>query len=118
PERASDEAGELVHLVAVRVATGETLDAVVAPRGSLAKRTEDHAEVPRARLLAGMSRAAFHDAWRGFVRGTDIVCTWGAFSRDVVSASGVVAPEWLDVRRATRAFFKHRIGSLETFHAT
>ena len=56
PERSEDE--ELVQWVAQRIATGETFDAFVAPRGALAPSTAFYLQVPAETITGGEGAGA------------------------------------------------------------
>ena len=103
----TDEApDELVQWVACRPSTGETFEAIVAPRAQLAPSTPAHVGLSAERLHAGGSLPAFLDAWRAFLRDTDVVCSWGRYATKLLVASGGVA----------RVLENGKVGSLEEFH--
>lgn len=107
---------ELVHWVALRPATGERFEAIVAPRHALCPSAELHAEVPAADLVAGESWASFAARWAAFLRPTDVLCTWGTYYSGLVASEGGALPdERLDVRHSLRGTIGHRVGSLEGF---
>jgi len=107
---------ELVHWVAERPATGEILDVVLAPRHPLAPATPSHTWLTPAVLFAGRSPGELMDAWRGFVRTTDVVCSWGHYATRLFEALGPVMPgERLDLRQVARVYAKGKAGTLEDF---
>ena len=110
---------ELVHWTSCRVATGETLDFVVAPRNPLAPRTPSYVALPRERLAAGGTMADLALRWRGFVRETDIVCFWGHYGAALFASSGGHLPSArIDLRPVARAYAKRKVGTLEDFLAS
>ncbi len=114
-ERAAGE-DELVHWVACRVATGETFEAFVAPRGALAPATAHHAEVDAARIVQGLGHEALLEAWSRFVRPGDVVCSWGRYTADLFTRTGgELGIERVDLRRAARQFANARLGTIEAY---
>ncbi len=89
---------ELVNLVARRVGTGERFAAILAPRRPLAGSTVYHLGLGEAELLAGETLAAAADRWAAFLRPTDVLCGWGAFTAEQLAAEGLAGGEWLDLR--------------------
>ena len=84
---------EIVHWVAHRPATGETYEAVVAPRRPLAPTTPGQIELPAERLGAGQSVETWRRSWRTFSRSDDLVVTWGTFYGDLAADDGLALPE-------------------------
>lgn len=116
-ERAAGE-DELVHWVACRVATGETFEAFVAPRGALAPATAHHAEVDEARIARGLDHAALVKAWSRFVKPGDVVCSWGRYTAELFTrAGGDLGAERVDLRRAVRQFANARLGTMDAYLA-
>lgn len=109
---------ELVHWTAHR-ATGETFSAFLAPRGRLSPATPGHVGVPAADLLAGLSLAAFCEAWSAFVRPSDVLVGWGNYpTRLFTEAFGPLLPETrVDLRLATRSHAASRVGTMEEYLA-
>jgi len=118
-ERTSGCDDELVHWVAQRMTTGETLDLVLAPRHPLSPATAMHAGLSRSVLAAGRSTAELAAAWRGFVRERDLVCSWGHYSTTLFAGiEGVALPqERLDLRQAARVYARGKVGTLDDFVA-
>ena len=107
---------ELVHWVAYRLGTGETLDVVVAPRMPLAPSTPVHIRVPEDALTGGASLDELHAAWRSFVREDDVLCSWGAHGTSVFeNAGGTLPKERIDLRAIARSFGRGPVGSMESF---
>ena len=114
-----NEVGELVHWLARRVASGETFEAVIAPRGELAPSTPAHIGLTLEQLRAGVSLEAFLVAWRAFLRESDVLCAWGDHPmRLLASVGGATSPEPLDLRHVVRVLENRHLGTLEAFHAT
>jgi DTW domain-containing protein YfiP len=111
-------ADELVHLVALRPATGERFDRIAAPTAGLAPSTSFHCGIPDGRLLAGEPHADVIAAFARFARPTDIIAAWGFYSPDLLRASGAAIGELLDIRGAAQRLLHRRLGSLEAFAAT
>lgn len=110
--------GEIVHWLAHRPATGETFEAVIAPRGELAPSTTVHVELSTQTLEGGMSLDAFREAWHAFVRDDDVLCGWGQHTFGLLASVGASAGgEVLDLRSLVRVLENRRIGRLESFHA-
>jgi hypothetical protein len=105
---------ELVHWVAVRLATGERFDQVVAPMSPLAPRASSHVRLPVDTLLAGSTAPELHRRWREFLRDTDVVCSWGRYATSLfVAGGGHLPPARIDLRQVARAFTKGKVGTLE-----
>ncbi len=110
---------ELVHWVARRVSTGETLDVVLAPRHPLSPATPRHCGLPAEVLAAGRPVAELDARWRAFVRATDVVCFWGHYAVGLAVELGLPLPaERVDLRQAARVFARGKVGTLEDFTAT
>ena len=108
---------ELVHLVALRPATGETFDRIAAPT-ALAPSTSFHCGIPDERLLAGDPRADVIDAFSQWLTPNDVVAAWGYYTPDLVIAAGGSLPERIDVRFVAQRVLHRRFGSLEALAAT
>lgn len=89
---------ELVHLVAHRLATGERFAAIVAPRRLLAGSTVFHLNMSEAELLAGETLEAARQRWADFLRPADVLCGWGSFTAEQLTAEALATGEWLDLR--------------------
>jgi DTW domain-containing protein len=110
PERADPET---VHWVAHRPATGETFEAVIAPRRVLAPATPTHIELDAERLRGGITAAAWHAAWHAFLRPDDLIVTWGRYYRDLATTDGLALPPALDLRAEVSQALRRRVGTLE-----
>jgi DTW domain-containing protein YfiP len=105
---------ETIHWVAQRPASGETFEAVVAPRRALAPATPGHVELPRERLLAGGSVESWHRAWRDFARPDDVLVLWGTFYRNLAAQEGLpLSPDCIDLRGEMAQWLRVRVGTVE-----
>ncbi|MBC8131819.1 MAG: DTW domain-containing protein, partial [Deltaproteobacteria bacterium] len=91
---------EIVHWVAYRPATGETFDAVVAPRRPLAAGTAAQTELSTVRIENGCSADSWRQTWEKFLRPDDVAVTWGSFYAGLATGEGLaLPPQVLDLRR-------------------
>jgi len=105
---------ETIHWVAERPATGESFEAVVAPRRALAPATPTHVELTRDRLLAGESVDRWHHAWRAFARPDDVLVLWGTFYRDLALGEGLpLSGDCIDLRGEMSQWLRCRVGTIE-----
>ena len=117
-EREAGHPDELVHWVARRLSTGETLEGVLAPRNPLGPRTAEHLELPAEALRGGEAVAAFLPRWRAFLRDTDVLCSWGQYGTGLFSALGGPLPvTQVDVRQLARDASGGKVGTQEAFLA-
>lgn len=105
---------EIVHWVAIRPFSGETFEAIVAPRHPLAVGTHLHVEVDRESLLRGESFASFAARWDTFVRPTDVFFTWGHYASEVLANEGIELPHRIDLHRATALYLGEKTGVVES----
>jgi DTW domain-containing protein YfiP len=93
PARHPDwQPAELLHLVAVRPATGERFQSILAPRRPLEPETAAHTGLPHAQLQAGVSVEACRQAWSAFRRADDVLVHWGNFHVALAEAEGIALP--------------------------
>lgn len=105
---------EIVHWLARRPSTGETFEAVVAPRRPLAPAIPGHIRIPVERLSQGESWDSFRARWAAFARDTDVVCSWGRYPLDVLESEGLrLPPVRFDARPAIGVYFDMRAGAVE-----
>jgi DTW domain-containing protein len=105
---------EIVQWLARRPATGETFEAVIAPRRPLAPSTPTHTRLSAERLAEGEAWGAFTERWAAFTRASDVLCAWGRYPIDLLEQCGVaVSSARLDVRPAASAFLGQRTGGVE-----
>ena len=115
PSRASaGHPAEIVHWVARRARTGETFEAIIAPRRPLAPSIPGHIRIPRERLADGESWDGFRARWAAWTRPEDVICAWGRYPVDLMEAEGVALPAArIDLRPAAGTFLGRRTGSVE-----
>jgi DTW domain-containing protein YfiP len=107
---------ELVHWVALRPATGDVLDVVVAPRNPVAPRTPEHVKLSAEELRRGTTLEALNAKWAAFVRPDDVMCFWGHYGATLFARSGGVLPETrIDLRHVARLHARAKVGTLEEF---
>jgi DTW domain-containing protein len=118
PERERFEQ-ELVHWVACRMSTGETFECVVRPKNPLAPGTLRWIELSHDALLRGVTVEGLGARWASFVRGDDVLASWGSFATNVFAAAGL-SPlgKRIDVREAARLWARGKVGTLDDFLAT
>jgi DTW domain-containing protein YfiP len=105
---------EIVHWVAHRPASGETYEAVVAPRRPLGPSTPAHIQVSSERIMRGGSLSDWFSSWAAFVRSDDVVIHWGSFYRDLAASEGLPGPMGrLDMRAEVSQAFRKRLGAVE-----
>jgi DTW domain-containing protein YfiP len=115
PVRADvDHPAEIVHWVARRARSGETFEAIIAPRRPLAPAIPAHIRISRERLAAGESWDSFRARWAAWTRADDVICAWGRYPLDILEREGVALPAArIDVRPAAGFFMGARTGSVE-----
>lgn len=114
--RGSDVPGvpELVHLAAIRPATGERFNVFLAPRRPLAPRAAEHLEVQREQLLGGIPVEEALAEWNRFLRPDDRLVGWGGFSWELLGQEGWRPRlESIDLRLVAAHRLKRRPGSAE-----
>jgi DTW domain-containing protein YfiP len=106
---------ETVHWVAHRPATGETFQSLVAPRRPLAPGTPAHTGLSAEQLAAGGTTAAWHEAWRAFLRPDDVLVSWGRYYNDLAISEGLplAIDDAIDTRVALSQQLHQRAGTLE-----
>lgn len=101
---------EIVHFALERVATGERLEAFVAPSRPLSPGFTFHTGVPEERVLAGESRASFHARLASFFRDGDRLAVWSFYAIELLLAEGVPLPPRVDLRSTAMRFLGRRAG--------
>ena len=104
---------ELIQLLALRPATGERFEALIAPRRPLAPQADHHLEVPAARILAGEEVGAALARFRSFVLAEDLYCGWGHYAMDLLRAEGGPERAFSDLRLAAARHLRRRPGGVE-----
>lgn len=104
-------AEEIVHWVAVRPKTGDTFEALIAPRGPLAPRTAAHAELDAARIAQGESASSAVARWSEFLREEDVLVAWGTYATKLFSDAGARARPSVDLRVVARSVTRAKVGT-------
>jgi DTW domain-containing protein YfiP len=105
---------EIVHWVAHRPATGQTYEAVIAPRQRLAPSTPAHLELSAQRLLAGGGVDEWQRSWRAFSEPGDLLVTWGHFYDQLAVTGGLaLGEESIDLRPEVSQILRQRFGAVE-----
>ena len=111
---AAGHRAEIVHWLARRARTGETFEAIIAPRRPLAPSIPSHIRLSREQLVAGETWDAFRARWAAWARPDDVICAWGRYPLDLMEADGVaLSAARVDMRPAAGTFLGARTGSLE-----
>ncbi len=107
---------ELVHWAAVRVATGERFEAVIAPRHPLAPGTPSHVELEEPRLRDGVGLDELAARWREFQRPSDVIASWGTYATKLFDAAGIaLSRPRIDLREAGRMWARGKVGTIDDF---
>lgn len=88
---------ELVHLAAVRPASGAWFECVVRPSGPLGERTCRHTGLSEEELETGVPLKVAREKWAAFRRNAPLA-GWGTFPRELLEASSLDASPWIDLR--------------------
>jgi len=111
PDRAPPET---VHWLARRMATGETFEAVIAPRGRLAPSTCRHIRLEPETLQNGEPWRTFAERFQTFLRPSDFLLAWGHFPLSILAADGLrLEYPWLDIRPLIGNLLRRRTGTVE-----
>lgn len=105
---------ELVHWAAERVATGERLSVLAAPRWPLSSSTPFHTGLTAEELQGAGSLQELVTAAQGALRPDDVLCGWGHHAANLLAAAGAKMPaERLDLRAALQRLRNVKLGTLE-----
>lgn len=105
---------EIVHWLAQRPSTGETFEAVIAPRGRLAPSTSRHIRLPPDVLAAGEPWSTFVERFMAFLRPSDVLAGWGLFPLATLANDGLRPPQaHVDVRPIVGNVLRRRTGTVE-----
>jgi len=105
---------ELVHWVAHRPATGETLDLILRPRNPLAPSTAAHIGLTEEALADGASLDDLFARWAAFVHENDVICSWGHYPVGIFERAGGTLPKTrIDLRQVARVLMKGRVGTMD-----
>lgn len=111
PERTRPE---IVHWLAQRPRSGETFEAVLAPRGRLAPSTCHHIRLPAEAIAGGEPWDAFAVRFRAFLRPRDVLVSWGHFPLATLAQDGwQLGHEHLDARPTAAGALGRRTGTVE-----
>jgi hypothetical protein len=115
PERATCPE-ELVHWVATRPSTGESFEALVAPRHLLCSKTPWHLGIDVSALRRGVTPGVLLERWAQFVLPDDVVCAWGTHPLSLFEGIGGLLPvSRVDLRRAARSYSNVAVGTMDAF---
>ena len=107
---------ELVHWLALRVATGERFEAVVRPSGPLAPRTAEIAGLAPEAIAVGLDGPALGAAFAQFLRAGELVCAWGPHVLELYAGmTGAALPDTVDLRQIASTLNRGRIGRLAEY---
>ncbi len=104
---------ETVVWQALRVATGERIDCVIAPRRPLAPSTSAHTGLEEAAVVAGMTVQEWHARWFAFSRPDDEVVHWGRFYVDLAASEGLRMRNALDLRPVITELLRERVADVD-----
>jgi len=104
---------ELIQLVAARPATGETFEALLAPRRPLGPGVARHLELAVERLLGGEPATRALARFEAFVRPGDLFCGWGPYAPGLLRAEGAPPRDFADLRLACARVLSRRPGGVE-----
>ncbi len=104
---------ELVHLVALRPATGERFEAVLRPRRRLGARVAERLGLAAGDLLHGEEMPAFLARWRDFLGSDALLLGWGRHGRELLLAESVAPLEFIDLRSLTVRTLRRSAGGVE-----
>ena len=104
---------ELIQLVAIRLATGERFEAVIAPRRPLAPHAALHLEIAEERILGGESVPGALGRFDSFLREGDLLCGWGRYAIDLLRAESGPERPFSDLRMAAARRLRRRPGGVE-----
>jgi len=107
---------EIVHWVAHRPATGETYEAVVAPRQPLAPSTSRHVALSEERLRAGAPVESWHRSWGAFMQPGDLLVQWGHYYSALAAGNGLALAQEedaIDLRPEISQILKRRLRHVE-----
>jgi hypothetical protein len=110
---------ELVHWLAMRVATGETFSMIARPERPISPTTSFHTKLSEDTLLAGAPRTEVFDAFRAWSRPTDVIASWGHYGPSLVlDAGGSLPSTRVDLRAAAQRFESKKLGTLDEYAAS
>ncbi len=110
---------ELVHVLAVRLVTGERFEELIRPSGPLAEATPFHTRLSEAELAAGGEASEVVARLGEFLRPGDVLASWGHYAPTLLRELGARIPDdRLDLRAVTAQAIGRRPGTLEAHAET
>lgn len=110
---------ELVHVLATRLATGETFERLLRPKSALAPSTTFHTRLGEDEIHGGEAPADVVAALEGFFREGDVAVSWGHYAAGLLHELGARLPaRRLDLRVVVAHAERKRPGTLEGYAAT
>lgn len=107
---------ELVHLVAMRLSTGEVFDHFASTTAPLHPSTARHLLVPEPLLADAPPVGTLVEAWRSFLRPSDVICGWGTHTfRLLQETCGESSLARLDLRGTAGGLRRGAPGSMDEF---
>lgn len=106
-------APELLHLVAARPAAGERFEAVLRPRRPLSSAAPARLGLAPDALLEGESVASALARFRAFVGDDALLCSWGAYPRDLLAQEGEPQRGFIDLRALAARALSGSPGGIE-----
>ena len=105
---------ELIHWLAHRLSTGETFEALIAPRRPLSPSVPMQSRLSLAQIGGGESSEHFDARWRAFLREGDVICAWGFYATQLLLREGGHLPDKrVELRKALGDLLKTGPGSLD-----
>lgn len=104
---------ELLQLVALRPATGERFESILAPRRPLAPHAPLHLEIAEERILGGETVPVALARFASFLREGDLFCAWGHYALDLLRAESAPELPFSDLRLAAARRLSRRPGGVE-----
>jgi DTW domain-containing protein YfiP len=112
---------EIVHWAAYRPATGETYEAIVAPREPLGPATPAHIGLSAEQIMGGVDVDTWKTSWRAFRKDDDVFLAWGLYYAGVAQEDGLFLGEpnvadnadMMDMRAEVTRFLQERVGTVD-----
>jgi hypothetical protein len=104
---------ELLALVAERVATGESFEALMQARRPLSPSVPCQLDLPAEALEAAEPRALALARWSEYLRPDDVLVGWGPFCASLLQAEGLRERRFIDLRAVLARWSSRRPGSVE-----
>lgn len=112
---------EIIHWTAYRPATGETYEAIVAPREPLGPATPAHVGLSAEQIMGGVDVNTWRTSWRAFKKDDDIILVWGLYYAGVAQEDGLFLgdakvddnSDIIDVRAEITRYLQERVGTVD-----